>query len=126
LIVLAAVIAMSCESAPTESFTTPAITLPVATPHPDVLPPGRASAEGFVRDTEGVPIAGAFVGGQPAGPEPGLATDENGHYSLDGYELEPGINTITVAKEGFETQVLEVTLRGQERTRVDFVLVRTP
>jgi hypothetical protein len=55
-----------------------------------------------------------------------LGTNEDGHYSLDGYGLEAGPNTITVAMEGFETQIVEVRLRGQTRERIDFTLVRTP
>jgi hypothetical protein len=55
-----------------------------------------------------------------------LATDANGHYLLDGYGLQAGINEITVAAEGYETQVANFMLRGQTRERIDFTLVRSP
>lgn len=126
-LVLASVVLLGgCDSVPPDPTVTPQPTLPVALPDPSTLPFGRASAEGYVRDSEGAPIVGAYVLPNRGTMDIALGTDEDGHYSLDGYGLRPGPDTITVAAEGFETQVLEVSLRAQTRERIDFTLVRTP
>jgi hypothetical protein len=95
--------------------------VPVPGMHP------RGAVEGYVRDQNGRPIAGAIWGVMFLPPNTlvehrGVVSYVDGRYVS--VPLPPGRYLTEVAHEGYETRKKWVTIRAGEASRVDFTLRR--
>jgi Carboxypeptidase regulatory-like domain len=81
-----------------------------------------ASIAGAVRDSLGLPVAGASVLISPIGAI--LVTDSAGRFNAR--RLEPGLLTINVRRLGFAPAQLTLTLKVGEARSLDVVMQRLP
>lgn len=73
---------------------------------------------GIVADAAGVPLAGALV--DLVGVQADLATDEKGHFAF--LDLVPGVYTLAVDAEGFETAKTSVDVTPGQFARPEITL----
>ena len=89
-----------------------------------ITPPVSQIVQGKVADTAGQPVVEAVVAASgPGVPEIAAITNESGEYI---WSLPVGTFTLTVIKEGFESQSSTVTLTSGQTLVHDFVISPAP
>ncbi len=98
----------------------PPVAVPLMIPEPVVSepPPSTGLVTGVVVASDGKPLDGVVVGFDRAPP---VATANNGRFLS--HEIEPGPVKMTVAKEGYETAVSDVTVAVGQTQEVKLSMV---
>lgn len=98
----------------------PPVTVPLMIPEPVVSepPPSTGLVTGVVVGSDGKPLDGVVVGFDRAPP---VATANNGRFLS--HEIEPGPVKMTVAKDGYETAVSDVTVAVGQTQEVKLSMV---